>query len=108
MLNEISRSTVAGSAGTIAVELNIQESSQGSVGFWDTVGHFHSYLSLSLKFFKHVRLGGSTGTGLTTSECQKLQGHGMECSAGFLSMHITSGASAYLEVSLMAIHLTLR
>jgi len=49
---------------------------------------------------QHVRLGGSTGTGLTTSECLKLQVHGMECSSAFLSVHITGGASAYLEVSL--------
>jgi len=63
------------------MEVNIQESCQGSVGFWNT----------------HVRLGGSTGTGLTTSECLKLQVHGMECSSAFLSVHITGGASAYLE-----------
>lgn len=30
-------STVAGSLGAIAMELNIQESSQGAVGLWDTV-----------------------------------------------------------------------
>ncbi|KIM34208.1 glycoside hydrolase family 55 protein [Serendipita vermifera MAFF 305830] len=80
-VTDIVISTVAGSSGAIATEVNIQASSQGSVGFWDT----------------HVRLGGSKGTGLTTSECVKLQNHGMECSSAFLSMHITTGASAYLE-----------
>jgi glucan 1,3-beta-glucosidase len=30
-------STFAGSVGAIAMEINVQESFQGSVGFWDTV-----------------------------------------------------------------------
>ncbi|PVG03211.1 putative glucan 1,3-beta-glucosidase [Serendipita vermifera] len=80
-VSDIVVSTVAGSAGAIVMEINIQESSQGSVGFWDT----------------HVRLGGSTGTGLTNLTCPKLQNHGIECSAAFLAAHITSGASAYME-----------
>jgi len=52
------------------MELNIQESSQGAVGFWDTVGRLHRHIEDLLTHYKHVRLGGSTGTGLTTSECQ--------------------------------------
>lgn len=35
-----SYSTFAGSIGAIAMEINVQESCQGSVGFWDTVCGF--------------------------------------------------------------------
>ncbi|CCA67681.1 probable glucan 1,3-beta-glucosidase [Serendipita indica DSM 11827] len=80
-VSDIVISTYAGSAGAIVMEVNIKQASQGSVGFWDT----------------HVRLGGSAGTGLTQTTCLKLQGHGVECSAAFLSAHITRGASAYME-----------
>ncbi|KAG8832104.1 hypothetical protein FRC17_002050 [Serendipita sp. 399] len=80
-VSDIVVSTYAGSAGAIAMEINIKEAYQGAVAFWDT----------------HVRLGGTAGTGLTSNNCKKLEGHGMECSAAFLATHITKGASAYME-----------
>ena len=81
-ISDLVFTTVAGSAGAIVLQINVRESYPGAVGIWDT----------------HVRLGGAIGTRLTVKEAAKLQGHGKECTAAFLAVHINKCASAYLEV----------
>lgn len=68
------------------VQINAKESSQGSVAVWDT----------------HIRLGGFKGTNLQTQQCAKLQGHGAECAASFLALHLSKTSSAYLEVGVFS------
>ncbi|PGH08809.1 hypothetical protein AJ80_07768 [Polytolypa hystricis UAMH7299] len=69
-------------AGLVAVEWNIQADGQGSAGMWDS----------------HVRLGGATGTELTSAKCPASKtGTNEGCSAGALMMHITSEASGYFD-----------
>ncbi|KAH8880986.1 pectin lyase-like protein [Thozetella sp. PMI_491] len=64
-------------AGSIFVEWNIQASSPGAAAMWDS----------------HVRVGGTESSDLTKKECSLSS----SCQGGSLMMHITPGASAYLE-----------
>ncbi|KLU87180.1 hypothetical protein, variant [Magnaporthiopsis poae ATCC 64411] len=69
-------------AGLILVQWNVRAASPGSAGLWDC----------------HVRIGGSTGTELTSAECPPLfSGVAQGCNAGSLMMHITKRASGYFE-----------
>ncbi|KAG4428636.1 hypothetical protein IFR05_015880, partial [Cadophora sp. M221] len=68
--------------GLINVEWNLEADKPGSAAMWDC----------------HVRIGGATGSGLTSKECPPLKsGINPGCKAGSLMFHITSTASAYLE-----------
>jgi glucan 1,3-beta-glucosidase len=71
--------------GAIVVEWNAHDpaGSQAVVGSWNT----------------HIRIGSAQGTNLGSSQCAKnTNTSGNKCYGAFLSLHITSGASAYLEV----------
>ncbi|KAH9935646.1 pectin lyase fold/virulence factor [Fomitopsis serialis] len=77
-------STQGPTAGAIVVEWNVHDPSgeQGAAGTWDT----------------YIILGGRNGTDLQTVECPSGTGAGdNSCFAAFIGLHITSGASAYLE-----------
>lgn len=68
--------------GAILLEWNVKAASAGSAGLWDV----------------HVRLGGATGTQLTSHECPAiLSGVNAGCNAASLMMHITPLASGYFE-----------
>ncbi|CAK7219086.1 hypothetical protein SCUCBS95973_003705 [Sporothrix curviconia] len=70
--------------GVILVEWNLLADGKGTAGMWDC----------------HVRLGGATGTSLTSKECPpSTSGTNNGCSVGSLMMHLTSGSSAYVENS---------
>ncbi|KAJ4160088.1 hypothetical protein NW754_003212 [Fusarium falciforme] len=75
--------TVKGAtAGAIMMEWNVHESSQGSVGLWDT----------------HFRVGGAAGTDLTVKDCPKLSGKvNKNCIAASLMLHLTPDSSGYFE-----------
>lgn len=71
--------------GAILMEWNVAGESQGSAGMWDV----------------HIRIGGTAGTELQSSNCAKTP-HVQtrpkaECIAAFMLLHITEHASAYLE-----------
>lgn len=69
-------------AGLILVEWNIAAQTAGSAGIWDC----------------HARIGGATGTKLTSLECPPVtSGIDSGCSAASLMMHITPQASGYFE-----------
>ncbi|PGH35768.1 hypothetical protein GX50_01351 [[Emmonsia] crescens] len=70
-------------AGAVLVEWNIKATRAGSAGMWDS----------------HVRIGGATGTELTSKECPAITSgvNGDGCKSGSLMMHITKSASAYME-----------
>ncbi|KAK4870959.1 hypothetical protein LT330_000196 [Penicillium expansum] len=75
--------TVSGpTAGAILVEWNIHESTQGSAGLWDS----------------HFRVGGAKGSKLQAKDCPKRASTlNKNCIAASMLMHITQGASAYIE-----------
>ncbi|WYZ42264.1 hypothetical protein EsH8_V_001159 [Colletotrichum jinshuiense] len=76
--------TVRGpTAGTVMMEWNVHESTQGSAGLWDT----------------HFRVGGALGSELTVDKCPRLSDHRInpDCVAASLMLHLTSTSSAYLE-----------
>lgn len=74
--------TVGPTAGAVLVEWNLQASSQGAAGLWDC----------------HARIGGATGTKLTTAECPpSTSGTDSGCNAGSLMMHLTKSGSGYFE-----------
>ncbi|KAG6330106.1 hypothetical protein ID866_8982, partial [Astraeus odoratus] len=75
-------STLGPAPGAIVLEWNIHDPSgqQGAAGLWDT----------------HIRLGGAAGTNMQYAQCPSGSVES-NCQAAFLGMHITSGASAYLE-----------
>ncbi|EEH47201.2 uncharacterized protein PADG_03299 [Paracoccidioides brasiliensis Pb18] len=70
-------------AGAVLVEWNIKASSPGSAGMWDS----------------HVRIGGASGTKLTSTECPAIRNgvNSDDCKSGSLMMHITESSSAYME-----------
>ncbi|KAF6741973.1 glucan 1,3-beta-glucosidase [Ephemerocybe angulata] len=71
-------------AGAIIVEWNVHEpaGTKAGAGMWDS----------------HIRTAGVAGSNLDNTKCPKSGAGGIDnCYAGFLSLHITSGASAYLE-----------
>jgi len=83
-ITDIIFSTRGPAAGAIVVEWNVHDPSgeQGAAGTWDT----------------YIILGGRDGTDLQVSECPAgNSSDGNQCFAAFLGLHITSGASAYLE-----------
>ncbi|PWY88635.1 exo-beta-1,3-glucanase [Aspergillus sclerotioniger CBS 115572] len=71
--------------GAILMQWNVQASSQGSAGMWDT----------------HARIGGSAGTELQSDKCMKTPKEtttpNTECIGAFLLFQATEKASAYLE-----------
>jgi glucan 1,3-beta-glucosidase len=71
--------------GAIVVEWNVHDpvGQQGAAGMWDTL----------------FRFGGAAGTDMQTAQCGYAlgAGTGAACQAAFLGLHITPGASAYLE-----------
>ncbi|KAF2429000.1 hypothetical protein EJ08DRAFT_662166 [Tothia fuscella] len=69
--------------GLISVQWNIEADKPGSAAMWDS----------------HVRIGGATGSQLISKECPPLTslGSGTGCKGGFLMVHITKEASAYIE-----------
>jgi glucan 1,3-beta-glucosidase len=73
-------------AGAIILEWNAHDpsGSQGVVGAWNS----------------HVRIGGAQGTNLGGPQCAAT-GATPNCYGAFMSLHVTSGASAYIEVSVM-------
>ncbi|KAL2372532.1 hypothetical protein RJZ57_003006 [Blastomyces gilchristii] len=70
-------------AGAVLVEWNIKATCSGCAGMWDS----------------HVRIGGATGTELTSTECPAITSGVNDdgCKSGSLMMHITRSASAYME-----------
>ncbi|OAX78349.1 hypothetical protein ACJ72_07345, partial [Emergomyces africanus] len=70
-------------AGVVLVEWNIKATSPGSAAMWDS----------------HVRIGGATGSELTSTECPAITTgvNSDACKSGSLMMHITKTASAYME-----------
>jgi len=81
-LQDLIVTTKGPTAGAILIECNIKASSAGSAGLWDV----------------HVRVGGATGTQLTSLECPaSLTGTNAGCNAASLMMHITPLASGYFE-----------
>ncbi|KAK2734185.1 hypothetical protein FQN55_002896 [Onygenales sp. PD_40] len=71
--------------GAILVEWNVAETTQGSVGMWDT----------------HLRVGGSAGTELQSDTCSKTPNSTTtpdpKCIGAFMLMHVTKSASGYFE-----------
>ncbi|PGH12173.1 hypothetical protein AJ79_04468 [Helicocarpus griseus UAMH5409] len=82
-IQDILFTTKGPTAGAVLIEWNIKASSAGSAGIWDS----------------HVRIGGATGTELTSTECPAITDgvNGDNCKSGSLMMHITQSGSAYLE-----------
>ena len=71
-----------GTAGAVLVQWNVRQTSPGSAAMWDS----------------HFRIGGATGSQLTSSDCPKLTGSvASKCIAGSMLMHLTPTSSAYLE-----------
>lgn len=81
-ITDIIFTTQGPAAGAIVVEWNVRDPPglQGAAGMWDS----------------HIRLGGANGTHLQDAECSA-GSFSPECFAAFLALHITYGASAYLE-----------
>ncbi|KAI9159080.1 Glucan 1,3-beta-glucosidase [Paramyrothecium foliicola] len=75
--------TVKGpTAGCVAIEWNVHESSQGSAAMWDS----------------HVRIGGNAGSDLLLKDCPaKASGIDPKCKAAFMLMHVTKEASGYFD-----------
>ncbi|PGH27695.1 hypothetical protein AJ80_00710 [Polytolypa hystricis UAMH7299] len=74
--------TVSGAtAGATLVQWNIHQSTQGSVGLWDS----------------HFRVGGAAGSDLQVNKCPKQGGINTDCIAASVLFHMTSNSSAYLE-----------
>ncbi|RAL05308.1 exo-beta-1,3-glucanase Exg0 [Aspergillus ibericus CBS 121593] len=71
--------------GAILMQWNVQATSQGSAGMWDT----------------HARIGGSAGTELQSDKCTKTPKQtttpNTECIGAFLLFQATEKASVYLE-----------
>jgi len=69
--------------GAIMMQWNVQETSQGSCGMWDT----------------HFRVGGSAGTDQQLKDCAATtsQEFRPQCAASFMMMHVSQQASAYFE-----------
>lgn len=81
-ISDIVFTTKGGSAGAIVVEWNVGASSQGSAAMWDT----------------HVRIGGFKGSDIQASNCGNTTSHPFSsCTGAYLSLHLTTGSSAYLE-----------
>jgi hypothetical protein len=75
--------TLSGTGGVVLVEWNLKADGQGTAGLWDC----------------HARVGGATGTGLTSSQCppSTTSTDSDSCKAGSMMMHLTEYGSAYME-----------
>ncbi|KAF8178908.1 exo-beta-1,3-glucanase [Pholiota molesta] len=83
-ITDIVFTTVGPAAGAILVEWNVKDPAgvQAGAGMWDT----------------HFRIGGAIGTNLQSGTCPSSgSGSPSACSGVFLSLHLTSQATAYLE-----------
>lgn len=81
-LQDLIVTTKGPTAGAILIEWNMRASAAGAAGMWDV----------------HVRIGGATGTGLTSDECPAIRsGINANCNAASLMMHITPTGSGYFE-----------
>lgn len=76
-------STQGQTPGAILMEWNLRDpdGQQGVSAMWDS----------------HFRIGGSKGTNLDMTNCQKFTAKTTNCQAAFLCLHITKTASLYLE-----------
>ncbi|EIW85435.1 glycoside hydrolase family 55 protein [Coniophora puteana RWD-64-598 SS2] len=81
-ISDIVFTTQGPTHGAIVVEWNVHDpvGVQGAAGMWDS----------------HIRLGGAMGTNLELAECPAGSEYS-DCTASFLALHITAGATAYLE-----------
>jgi hypothetical protein len=81
-LQDLLFTTVGATAGLVSVEWNLEADQPGSAAMWDC----------------HARIGGATGSKLTSDECPALtSGYVSTCKAGSMIVHLTSEASAYFE-----------
>ncbi|KAF8800084.1 glycoside hydrolase family 55 protein [Phlegmacium glaucopus] len=83
-ITDIVFSIVGPAAGAIILEWNVREPDdvQAGAGMWDS----------------HIRLGGSAGTNLNSSNCAtNATGSYDPCFAAFLSLHLTPFATGYFE-----------
>ncbi|KIP08169.1 glycoside hydrolase family 55 protein [Phlebiopsis gigantea 11061_1 CR5-6] len=78
-ITDIVFTTQGPAPGAIVIEWNVNSPTQGGAGMWDS----------------YIRLGGASGTNLqgTCPSGSDLT----QCTAAFMSMHLTSGSNAYLE-----------
>jgi glucan 1,3-beta-glucosidase len=67
--------------GLVMVEWNVQASTQGSVGMWDT----------------HFRVGGAIGTELQVAQCPPQPNIPTGCIAASMMMHLTNNSDGYFE-----------
>ncbi|KAF9044173.1 exo-beta-1,3-glucanase [Panaeolus papilionaceus] len=92
-ITDIVFSTVGPTPGAIIVEWNVKQPSgvQAGAGMWDS--HIRTGGGMS-PFLAHY----SAGTNLEANRCPKSGSGGTAaCSAAFLSLHLTSGSTAYIE-----------
>ena len=85
-ISDIVFSTIGPAAGAIIVEWNIAapDGNKGGAGLWDS----------------HIRVGGTAGTGLQYNSCPSSGSGGTDkCAAAFMSLHLTSGSTAYHEAT---------
>jgi hypothetical protein len=81
-ISDLLFTTVGATKGLITIEWNIEADKPGSAGMWDS----------------HVRIGGATGSQLTSKECpDNKTGINQKCTAGSMMFHLTPSGSAYLE-----------
>ncbi|KAJ3821137.1 glycoside hydrolase family 55 protein [Lentinula raphanica] len=82
-ITDILFSTKGAVPGAILVEWNVRDpiGAPASAGMWDT----------------HFRIGGAAGTELQLAQCPINANNVKDCTAVFLSLHITKKATAYLE-----------
>lgn len=78
-ITDIVFTTKGPAPGAIVMEWNVNSPTQGGAGMWDT----------------HFRLGGAAGTNLQ-SNCPS-GSDTTQCTAAFMTLHLTSGSNAYLE-----------
>lgn len=84
-ISDIMFSSIGPTPGAIIMEWNVKQPNgvQGGAGMWDS----------------HIRLAGTAGTGLQVTQCREGTQNVAACSAASLGLHITSGATAYLEAT---------
>ncbi|KAF2120151.1 glucan 1,3-beta-glucosidase [Lophiotrema nucula] len=84
-MSDIIITTKGAAPGAILMEWNINESTPGAAGLWDT----------------HFRIGGFAGTELQSDKCAKnpnaTHGANEECIGSFMQLHITTKSSGYFE-----------
>ncbi|TFK33476.1 exo-beta-1,3-glucanase [Crucibulum laeve] len=83
-ITDIIFSTIGPAPGAIVVEWNVKQPAnvQAGAGMWDS----------------HIITAGTAGSNLEVSQCPKsATGRFPACAAAFLSLHLTTSSSAYLE-----------